>query len=217
MQYVYMLRAGTNHYKIGVATNVLKRLSSIQTGNSNLVEVVTAKPVQNAFEVERQIHQRLDKLHTNGGKEWFELKAEDAIDVAVMINRMPAIDITDRLTIAAILEHQKKTSKSIQKQLDFVINTYQKREKPVATIEPNVYKPEPTKNDIKKIDDDELYRKAVDIVREAGKASTSLLQRKLGLGYSRAAKIIDLLEANYIISPSDGTNKSRKVITTEQV
>ncbi len=49
-----------------------------------------------------------------------------------------------------------------------------------------------------------VYDQAVDIVASAGKASTSLLQRKMGIGYNRAARIMDQLEENGVIGPQDG-------------
>lgn len=58
---------------------------------------------------------------------------------------------------------------------------------------------------------DELYEQAKDIVIEAGKASTSYLQRRLRVGYSRAARLVDLLEENGVIGPADGS-KAREVI-----
>jgi len=58
--------------------------------------------------------------------------------------------------------------------------------------------------------DDDLYEDAKQAVREAGKASTSYLQRKLRIGYSRAARLIDELEENGIIGPQDGA-KQREV------
>ncbi len=54
--------------------------------------------------------------------------------------------------------------------------------------------------------DDELFQQSKDIVISTGKASTSHLQRELGIGYSRAAKIIDMLEAENIIGPANGTH-----------
>jgi S-DNA-T family DNA segregation ATPase FtsK/SpoIIIE len=60
-------------------------------------------------------------------------------------------------------------------------------------------------------DDDDLYDEARDIVTRAGKASTSFLQRKLRIGYARAARLIDLLEEKGIIGPGDGA-KPREVI-----
>lgn len=60
-------------------------------------------------------------------------------------------------------------------------------------------------------DEDELYEDAKRAVLEAGKASTSYLQRKLRIGYSRAARLIDILEERGVISGQDGS-KSREII-----
>ncbi|GIW68572.1 MAG: hypothetical protein KatS3mg100_066 [Candidatus Parcubacteria bacterium] len=60
-------------------------------------------------------------------------------------------------------------------------------------------------------DDDGVYEEAKRVVLEHGKASTSLLQRKLRIGYSRAARIMDLLEERGIIGPADGS-KPREVL-----
>ncbi len=60
-------------------------------------------------------------------------------------------------------------------------------------------------------EDDELYAEAKRTVIEAGKASTSYLQRKLAVGYARAAKLIDMLEERGVIGPSDGA-KPRDII-----
>lgn len=51
---------------------------------------------------------------------------------------------------------------------------------------------------------EELYRQAAEIVITAGKASTSMLQRRLRIGYARAARLIDLLEKTGIVGPADG-------------
>jgi S-DNA-T family DNA segregation ATPase FtsK/SpoIIIE len=48
-------------------------------------------------------------------------------------------------------------------------------------------------------------------VREVGKASTSFLQRKLGIGYATAAKLIDELEGRRVIGPADGS-RPREVL-----
>ena len=60
-------------------------------------------------------------------------------------------------------------------------------------------------------EDDELYGEAKKAVIEAGKASTSYLQRKLGIGYARAARLIDALEARGVIGPGEGA-KPREVL-----
>ncbi|MFC1644696.1 DNA translocase FtsK 4TM domain-containing protein [Patescibacteria group bacterium] len=53
--------------------------------------------------------------------------------------------------------------------------------------------------------DDEIYEDAKSMVIDMGKASTSLLQRRLRIGYSRAARLIDMLEDNEIVGPADGS------------
>jgi S-DNA-T family DNA segregation ATPase FtsK/SpoIIIE len=58
---------------------------------------------------------------------------------------------------------------------------------------------------------DELYHDAVRLVIEFGKASTSLLQRRLRIGYGRAAHLIDLMETDGIVGPADGP-KPREVL-----
>ena len=56
-------------------------------------------------------------------------------------------------------------------------------------------------------DKDDLYQQAVDLIRSEGKASTSFLQRKLQIGYNRAARIIDMMEADGIVSKANHVGK----------
>mgnify|MGYP005685749621 FL=1 len=54
---------------------------------------------------------------------------------------------------------------------------------------------------------DELYQTAIEIIKTEGKASTSFLQRKLQIGYNRAARIIDMMEAEGIVSKANHVGK----------
>ena len=56
-------------------------------------------------------------------------------------------------------------------------------------------------------DKDELYQSALEIIRSEGKASTSFLQRKLQIGYNRAARIIDMMEVDGIVSKANHVGK----------
>jgi DNA segregation ATPase FtsK/SpoIIIE, S-DNA-T family len=56
-------------------------------------------------------------------------------------------------------------------------------------------------------DKDELYQAALDIIKSEGKASTSFLQRKLQIGYNRAARIIDMMEADGVVSKANHVGK----------
>ncbi|MGN0529144.1 MAG: DNA translocase FtsK [Eubacterium sp.] len=78
------------------------------------------------------------------------------------------------------------------------------------------------KESSKFLDDDEneeqldpLFEKAVDVVLENGRASTSFLQRKLSVGYSRGSKIMDQLEEKGVIGPQDGA-KPREIRINKQ-
>ncbi|NTW22259.1 DNA translocase FtsK [Candidatus Falkowbacteria bacterium] len=64
-------------------------------------------------------------------------------------------------------------------------------------------------------DDDELLEEAKELVINAGKASTSLLQRRLSIGYGRAAKILDMLEEAGIVGPTVG-NKPREIMISKE-
>lgn len=63
--------------------------------------------------------------------------------------------------------------------------------------------------------DDDLYNQAVSIVRMENKATVSLLQRRLNVGYARAARIMELLEENGIVGPYAGSNP-REVLPADE-
>ena len=63
--------------------------------------------------------------------------------------------------------------------------------------------------------DDDLYNQAVSIVRMENKATVSLLQRRLNIGYARAARIMELLEENGVVGPFAGSNP-REVLPSDE-
>jgi len=63
---------------------------------------------------------------------------------------------------------------------------------------------------------DEMLNAAIEVVMETGQASTSLLQRRLKLGYSRAARIVDQMEERGIVGPFEGSKPRQLLITKEQ-
>ncbi|MCK4776758.1 MAG: hypothetical protein KAS39_00170, partial [Actinomycetia bacterium] len=100
------------------------------------------------------------------------------------------------------------TEKEIEKVIDFT----KEQEKPE-------YKPEILETSTSKFGhtdfDDEFFEEAVEMVLRYKSASVSFLQRKLRIGYSRAARIMDIMEDRGIITPLEGS-KSRKVLITEE-
>lgn len=68
----------------------------------------------------------------------------------------------------------------------------------------------------KKFDKDEVYEEAVKLILESKQASVSVLQRRLGLGYTRAARLIDMMEDEGIVGPYQGSKPRDLLITLEE-
>ena len=84
--------------------------------------------------------------------------------------------------------------------------TQQAEKKPESAPEPNV----------EETDGDEMLPAAVDVILESGQASVSMLQRRLKLGYARAARIVDEMEEKGIVGPFQGSKPRAILITKEQ-
>jgi len=96
----------------------------------------------------------------------------------------------------------------VQRVVDFL----KKQGKPVYDKSIMAMKPgddKATEDDDEPIDD--RYDDAVALVAEAKQASISMVQRRLRIGYNRAARIIEKMEQEGIVGPSDGTSKPREV------
>jgi S-DNA-T family DNA segregation ATPase FtsK/SpoIIIE len=65
-------------------------------------------------------------------------------------------------------------------------------------------------------DGDELLPQAVEVILETGQASVSMLQRRLKLGYARAARIVDEMEEKGIVGPFEGSKPRQLLITKDQ-
>ncbi len=112
--------------------------------------------------------------------------------------RIQAPYITE-LEVKNVVNYIKKHNDSLQSGIDLSGNSSDPNAIFSATLEDDAS------------DEDDLYGEARNAVVQAGKASTSYLQRKLGVGYSRAAKLMDLLESKGVIGPADGS-KPREIL-----
>ena len=74
---------------------------------------------------------------------------------------------------------------------------------------------DPEPNDAE-MDGDEMLPAAVDVILETGQASVSMLQRRLKLGYARAARIVDEMEQKGIVGPFQGSKPRTILVTKEQ-
>jgi len=74
----------------------------------------------------------------------------------------------------------------------------------ITEIHEKIEKPSTDLPDIDSGEDDEILEQAMEVIRQTKRASTSSLQRRLRIGYTRAARVMDLLEERGIIGPPDG-------------
>ncbi|MFZ5879412.1 MAG: DNA translocase FtsK [Chloroflexota bacterium] len=73
-------------------------------------------------------------------------------------------------------------------------------------------KQQPMWDDMEKSDDDPLLDEAIEIVRREGRASVSMLQRRLRIGYTRSARLVDKMEDKGIVGPPEGATQVRQVL-----
>ena len=64
--------------------------------------------------------------------------------------------------------------------------------------------------------EDDLFDEAVNLAMERGQISTSMIQRKLRIGYARAGRMIDEMEERGIVSPADGSRPRNVLMTQEE-
>ena len=216
MFYVYLMRAGDKHYKVGVTKDLIKRVKAIQTSNPNRIELVTSRLVEMPYAIEKELHDKLVTLAAGGGTEWFTLQPPQALELCIFIQKYPHIELSERVIVKTLLDRQLMWKKTVEKKLDTILNNYQKAV--VRTIETRtrsapvpVDVPEPVSDSMPQRDQlDQDIDRALAIFRAEDKASTSLLQRRLSIGYGRAARIMDELESRDFISAADG-NRPRQL------
>lgn len=217
MKYVYILKAGEDHYKVGVAKSVKKRLKAIQTGNGNKVYIVATKLCKDAPKVEQAIHRKLNSMSSTGGREWFKLSPQDVVRVCIMLNMEPEVDVYEHSDFNELLSQHNENQKSIESKLKILLNQtvvydkddnetleYTEWTKPAVDISEVPSKP------------NELYEEVKSYVIKEKRASTSLIQRQFRVGYGRAARILEDLENEGIVGPLVGA-RPRQILVSERM
>lgn len=191
-----MLRAGQSHYKVGVTSNIKKRISALQTSNANKVELVTLRFVDDHRQHEKTLHNWLRQFRTNGGKEWFKVSPDQAVDIAIRINQLPEVELADRII------------GDIKNQVVFILNNYADQRAKIELAKPVKLEPalEELKPNQKEIQFESDLLTALDIFKKKGKASTSMLQVNMNVGFGRASRIVNELENRGFIGPSMGAS-----------
>ena len=205
-KYLYIFKSRDGFYKIGISNNVESRLASIRTSNHDDVEIVIARRLNDAFNFEQELHRRYEHRISRKSGEWFKLNSDEVIDVCIEINQAEG-------------EKPKIVNKLLEKSLQRYIDDHTEIKESLATIKGALYHSARKSSDIldsqpisttpkikieTKKKDDVLIKEAEEVVRTAGRASASLLQRKLSIGYARAARLIDKLEEKGIVGHQNG-------------
>ena len=94
-----------------------------------------------------------------------------------------------------------------------VLDEIEKKAQQTGKKPASVSDPDPTDEEL---EGDEMLPAAVDVILETGQASVSMLQRRLKLGYARAARIVDEMEEKGIVGPFQGSKPRAILITKEQ-
>ena len=94
-----------------------------------------------------------------------------------------------------------------------IMEEIEKKAAQTGNSKPAAADPEPSAEEL---DGDEMLPAAVDVILETGQASVSMLQRRLKLGYARAARIVDEMEEKGIVGPFQGSKPRTILITKEQ-
>lgn len=147
-----------------------------------------------------------------------------ALQVASQIDSRTILDTSgaekllgggDMLLVSSDLSKPKRiqgayiTDEEIKSVVDFIVQNNEAEIDDLSVTEPTELEgilSSPTGDE----DEDDMLPEAVQVVSEAGKASASLLQRRLKVGYARAARLLDIMESKGIIGPGDGA-KPREV------
>ncbi|AZI61881.1 GIY-YIG nuclease family protein [Rhodococcus qingshengii] len=211
MKYVYILRNGTEFYKVGMSVNVVSRMAALQTANPEKIELVCLRLVSNGSAVEAKLHKFLVQHKSGGGQEWFRLDAEQAIALCILLNHEREMKLIAKDTSTETL---LATMQAERRELFDVVSSIHQNMKIDCPAEEAVVLDDSVdakiRNEVElvtsKLSDDQYEAVAMDIFRKHGRASASLLQRRLRIGYSKAARIVDNLEERGLISSQSASS-----------
>ena len=157
------------------------------------------------------------------------ITARIALQVASQIDSRTILDTSgaekllgggDMLLVSAELSKPKRiqgafvTDEEIKSVVKFIIDNNEGEISELSVTEPSELEgilSSPTSDD----DEDDMFHDALEVVMDSGKASASLLQRRLKVGYARAARLLDIMESKGIIGPGDGA-KPREVFLSRE-
>jgi S-DNA-T family DNA segregation ATPase FtsK/SpoIIIE len=135
----------------------------------------------------------------------------DVAGAEKLLGRGDMLFISSELSKPKRLQGALVTDEEIKRVVEFIEDSYEEPEYDETVIERSAANVFYGGGNGVLGDDDPLLPEAKDTIMRAGKASASLLQRRLKIGYARAARLLDLLEEQGIIGPADGA-KPREIL-----
>ena len=140
--------------------------------------------------------------------------AERLLGRGDMLYQAPDAPAPVRLQGVFVSDHEIQRLVEYWRMLAGGTNPYAAAGTPADTIPENVpLKQAPLWEEVGKADgNDPLFEEAVAIIRKEGKASVSMLQRRLRIGYTRASRIVDMMEDRKIVGPPEGATQMRQVL-----
>ncbi|MEA2067976.1 MAG: DNA translocase FtsK [Verrucomicrobiota bacterium] len=138
-------------------------------------------------------------------------KVSQKVDSRTILDRMGADTLLGRGDMLVLPPGSDKLIRSqgaftSDKEIDNVTNFWKDQSKPefISEIHEKIEKPSTDLPEMDSGEDDDIVEQAMEVIRQTKRASTSSLQRRLRIGYTRAARVMDLLEERGIIGPPDG-------------
>jgi S-DNA-T family DNA segregation ATPase FtsK/SpoIIIE len=138
-------------------------------------------------------------------------KVSQKVDSRTILDRMGADALLGKGDMLVLPPGSDKLIRSqgaftSDSEIDNVTNFWKEQSKPefITEIHEKIEKPTSDLPEIDNGGDDEILEQALEVIRQTKRASTSSLQRRLRIGYTRAARVMDLLEERGVIGPPDG-------------
>ena len=139
--------------------------------------------------------------------------AERLLGRGDMLFQAPDAPAPARLQGVFVSDHEIQTLVEYWKNQAGQSSAYAISGTPADAVPGNIpLKQQPLWDDVQTTDDDPLLNDAIDLVRREGRASVSMLQRRMRIGYTRAARLVDVMEDRKIVAPPEGTTQVRQVL-----
>ena len=185
---IYLIECGNLYYKIGIANRVEDRLKDLSVGNPLPLYIVTKKRVERARELERAFHLNLKHKKVKG--EWFKLSPSEVLEICTIIHSEKKCKKFSSSELVAGWPEERVNP--ISEREGILLNIKQGEEKEKAPVRRS-YK-----------GDRQLAIEAITLIKTHNRASATFLQLELKIGYTRASRIMNILERKGIVGPLNG-------------